>query len=129
MFWVAGLARRAARSSSSLSAPLIRQPRAPRFSRTCSGVFMPTMTTAPFDIAQLIATAETLTWRAAATSRSVASSYVLEAEVAGHMLLPEQPDALDLLDTARRPIMKRLVPLAGLVTLVVWLLRDRRSGR
>ena len=42
--------------------------------------------------------------------------------------MPE-PDALDLLDTARRPIMKRLVPLAGLVTLVVWLLRDRRSGR
>ena len=42
--------------------------------------------------------------------------------------MPE-PGALDLLDTARRPIMKRLVPLAGLVTLVVWLLRDRRSGR
>ena len=42
--------------------------------------------------------------------------------------MPE-PDALDLLDTARRPIMKRLVPLAGLVTLVVWLLRGRRSSR
>ena len=42
--------------------------------------------------------------------------------------MPE-PDALDLLDTARRPIMKRLVPLAGLVTLVVWLVRGRRSGR
>ncbi|HBU04508.1 MAG TPA: hypothetical protein DEA70_08500 [Acidimicrobiaceae bacterium] len=42
--------------------------------------------------------------------------------------MPE-PDALDLLDTARRPIMKRLVPLACLVTLVVWLVRGRRSGR
>jgi hypothetical protein len=39
------------------------------------------------------------------------------------------PDALDLLDTARRPIMKRLVPLAGLITLVVWLIRGHRSGR
>ncbi len=42
--------------------------------------------------------------------------------------MPE-PDALDLLDTARRPIMKRIFPLAGLVTLVVLLVRGRRSGR
>ena len=42
--------------------------------------------------------------------------------------MPE-PDALDLLDAARRPIMKRLVPLAGLLTLVAWFVRGRRSGR
>ena len=42
--------------------------------------------------------------------------------------MPE-PDALDLLDAARRPIMKRLVPLAGLLTLVAWSVRGRRSGR
>ena len=42
--------------------------------------------------------------------------------------MPE-PDALDLLDTARRPIMKRIFPLAGLVTLVVLLVRGRRSGQ
>ncbi|MEO0494578.1 MAG: SRPBCC family protein [Actinomycetota bacterium] len=40
--------------------------------------------------------------------------------------MPE-PEALDLLDTARRPIMKRLVPLAGLIAAIAWLVRGRRS--
>jgi hypothetical protein len=39
--------------------------------------------------------------------------------------MPE-PDALDLLDTARRPIAKRLVPLAGIVVVLVSLVRRRR---
>lgn len=39
--------------------------------------------------------------------------------------MPE-PDALDLLDTARRPIAKRLVPLAGVVVVAVSLVRRRR---
>ncbi len=39
--------------------------------------------------------------------------------------MPE-PDALDLLDTARRPIAKRLVPLAAVVVVLVSLVRRRR---
>lgn len=40
--------------------------------------------------------------------------------------MPE-PDALDLLDTARRPIAKRLVPLAGMAIALVTLARRRRQ--
>ncbi|MEM9200162.1 MAG: SRPBCC family protein [Actinomycetota bacterium] len=39
--------------------------------------------------------------------------------------MPE-PDALDLLDAARRPIAKRLVPLAGVVVAVAGAVRKRR---
>ena len=48
------------------------------------------------------------------SSRSVASSYVLEAEVAGHMLLPEQPDALDLL-TEHEDLQFSVVDLNGVL--------------
>lgn len=63
MFCVAFFALLAARSSSSISAVLNWKVQAARLSRTCSGDFIPTITSAPLLIAHAIATADILTCR------------------------------------------------------------------
>ncbi|MEM8705587.1 MAG: SRPBCC family protein [Actinomycetota bacterium] len=60
---------------------------------------------------------------AASTMAERAAGGLFEAPAG--VTMPE-PDALDLLDAARRPIMKRLVPLAATATLLGWLVRGRR---
>jgi len=54
------------------------------------------------------------------------------APVGGKRIEMPEPEALDLLDTARRPIMKRVIPLVVLLALgrpTVRRLRRRRSAR
>ena len=74
MFCVAFLALAAARSSSSTSAVPNVNVRAARLSATCMGDFIPTMTRQPLPMHQLMATADILTPRAWAISRSVTSN-------------------------------------------------------
>ena len=66
---------------------------------------------------------------------NLAASTAAESVLGADAFAPErgvtmpEPEALDLLDAARRPIMKRLVPLAVVATGAAWFVRGRRSRR